>query len=116
MAPGLKARRILLLALTAAFLPGTTIVQNDEGHDSNPSKRRYDLELYIYQFTALLDTQIEEISEFLSEGEIQDLRAEFYTWKIERDVHCSRIGRTEPGEFRELECLEELTEAYYIQR
>jgi len=74
------------------------------------------LELYVYHLTWLLDTQIDEIAEIIPEHEVEKLRKDHYTWKIERDIRCAKIGRMESGELRELECLAELSEAYYDRR
>ncbi len=112
----MKLLRLILLASFSIFLCATDIELVAEDDEANPSDPRYDLELYVYQLTSLLDDQLEEIAVMIPKHEVEKLRNDHYAWKIERDIQCAKIGRTEPGELRELECLSELSEVYFDQR
>ena len=109
----MRILRLIFLASIAMFLCATDIEHIAEDGEPNHSDRRYGLELYVYQLTSLLDMQIDEIAEMIPEQEVEKLRSDHYTWKIERDIQCAKVGRTEPGELRELECLAELSEVYF---
>ncbi|MCH9015883.1 MAG: hypothetical protein IH877_09395 [Gemmatimonadetes bacterium] len=100
----------------ALFLCATDIVVEIDDSQEDPSDRRYELEQYVYDLTWICDIQINEIAAMIPEREVEKLRNDHYVWKIDRDIQCAKIGRTESGELREFECLAELSEAYFTQR
>ena len=105
-----------MVAPMALLLCGLSVEQEADTTNTTSNDRRYELELYIHQLTELCDMQIEELSKLISEDEIKDLRKEHYAWKLDRDIRCAEIGRTDPNEFSELECLAGASEAYFERR
>ena len=102
----MQAARLKALVAIAPFISAMSL---DLGETAGADPRD-SLDLYVHQLTNLLEMQIEELSEFLSNNEIEEFRQEQYDWRIQRDIHCMAVRRTDPRELRELDCLAEQTE------
>ena len=102
------------LALAATVLPARSSgLSVSAGLNDAALAERPRLETYIHQLTALVDQQLEELTEYLSSGEMQALRAEHYQWKLRRDLECAELGRRDPGDLAELDCLSLRTEEQF---
>jgi hypothetical protein len=85
----------------------------DYESDPQPMRKREELERYVYQLSVLVETQIEELSEFIPPPELEKIRSDHYSWKINRDVKCAEAGRNTDYQFAELDCLAVATEKYF---
>jgi hypothetical protein len=112
----LGIRQFTIVAAMGLLLCGPSVEQEADTTDTTSNDRRYDLELYIHQVTEFCDMQIEEIAALISESETEELRKEHYAWKLERGIKCAEVGRTDPDEFSELECLAQDSESYFEKR
>jgi hypothetical protein len=104
---------LFLLILPAHF---ATASQVEPFKSDLAGDQRSAFERFVYHLTVICDGQIDDIAALIPEQAVASLRDEHYAWKLERDIMCAEIARTEPGELRELHCLSEATSEYFDWR
>jgi hypothetical protein len=108
----------LFLALLTPWLMATDISQSGGNATAatTEAEKRAELDRYVFQLSAVIESQIEEIASLIPDSDVDRLRETHAGWKLARDADCLIQGNRDAWELSELECLSIKLEDYYQAR
>jgi len=108
----------ILLALLTPWLIATDISlsEDDATGPATEAEKRAELDRYVSELTAVIESQIEEIASLIPDSDVDRLRETHTGWTLARDSDCLIQGNRDAWELSELECLSIKLEDYFQAR